>query len=355
MDPQISASSFVRYCALVARHDVNYSEAIFEAERTRALPVVTRTLQAKAAVVAGTTDGWAEPVADERAMASAFLAALAPRTVLGRLRTRAAPMNTRVVTQTQRPVAHWVAQGAPKPLAASGFAALDPLTPRKCAVIVVVSDELARLANPRDVAELQRTLTDAVAAGLDSAFIDPGLGASSSHPGSLTHADTVEAVIESSGSTPAAIATDLRQVAQALTSAGSDLTSAAWVMHPGTATYLAALRATGGEPAFPTMSAIGGTLLGLPVLTSTAIVPSGSPTEKFIALIDADRVLVADEGVVRVEAARHASVVMDDAPSAGAQTLVSLWQNNLRGILIERFISWRALPGASALIANVTY
>ena len=47
-----------------------------------------------------------------------------------------------------------------------------------------------------------------------------------------------------------------------------------------------------------------------------------------------------------------------DAPTAGAQSLVSLWQNNLLGIRAERYINWAARrPGklGIALITGVNY
>jgi hypothetical protein len=50
---------------------------------------------------------------------------------------------------------------------------------------------------------------------------------------------------------------------------------------------------------------------------------------------------VADDGNVNVDVSQEASLQMNSTPSAGAQTLVSLWQNNMIGIRAEREINWQ--------------
>jgi valyl-tRNA synthetase len=67
---------------------------------------------------------------------------------------------------------------------------------------------------------------------------------------------------------------------------------------------------------------------------------------------------MADDGGVSLDMSMEASVQMDDAPSAGAQSLVSLWQNNLVGIRAERYINWsprRASNLGIALLENTNY
>ena len=90
------------------------------------------------------------------------------------------------------------------------------------------------------------------------------------------------------------------------------------------------------------MSALGGTLAGLQAITSTACSSSGSPGEYFIALIEAGQVDLADDDTGELELAQHASVQMDDAPAAGTQSLVSMWQFGLVGFMAARYLNWRA-------------
>ena len=52
-------------------------------------------------------------------------------------------------------------------------------------------------------------------------------------------------------------------------------------------------------------------------------------------------ILLADDGGVTIDVSREASLQMDNAPTAGAQSLVSLWQNNMVALRAERFINWK--------------
>jgi hypothetical protein len=80
-----------------------------------------------------------------------------------------------------------------------------------------------------------------------------------------------------------------------------------------------------------------------------------SPSETTIALVNPRRIVVADEGLFAVETTRHAAVEMSDTPVGGARPTLSLWQSNMRGVLVERFINWRALSDAAVVISNVNY
>lgn len=137
-----------------------------------------------------------------------------------------------------------------------------------------------------------------------------------------------------------------------------DLTAAHWIVHPRTATALSLMRGSGGAPAFPNINARGGgTLLGLPVVVSGNVsVIAGSPDETSIFLIDADGVALADDNAADFEVARHASIVMDDAPEAGAQQLLSLWQAGLAALRAQRWINWKVRrPSIAAVLSGVTY
>jgi hypothetical protein len=62
-----------------------------------------------------------------------------------------------------------------------------------------------------------------------------------------------------------------------------------------------------------------------------------------IILLHAPSILYADEGGVRIDVSREASVQMDSAPTdtVDATTVyLSLWQRNLVGLKAERFITW---------------
>jgi hypothetical protein len=69
------------------------------------------------------------------------------------------------------------------------FDALD-LAPRKVISTVVVSDELARAVAPSTLDGLTRSLASAVAGAVDTAALDPTLGASGGRRASLTNGGT---------------------------------------------------------------------------------------------------------------------------------------------------------------------
>jgi hypothetical protein len=78
----------------------------------------------------------------------------------------------------------------------------------------------------------------------------------------------------------------------------------------------------------------GGTLLGLPVVTSPGVGANA-------IVVDAPALYVADGGL-DLDIETDALLEMVDNPAAPTPTtvMVSLWQNNLVGIRVERFIHW---------------
>ena len=50
----------------------------------------------------------------------------------------------------------------------------------------------------------------------------------------------------------------------------------------------------------------------------------------------------------------HVQLADDAAPPTAATVYTSLWQDNLSGIRVERFINWKLLPGAVQFTATLT-
>jgi HK97 family phage major capsid protein len=265
------------------------------------------------------------------------------------------PFQTQLVAQTGGSTAYWAGQGRSKPLTESAFAETVTLGIAKVTGVAVVTDELVRLSTPAAEATILRDLGRAVAQAIDETFIDPSqVAVAGISPASITSGATPTA---SSGSSVAQIDSDLGATIDALVAAGSDLSTAQWVMHPRTASFLSRLRGTGGSLAYPAMSALGGTLAGLPVLVS-ANVPVGATTGEptIIALIDGDGVLLADDRDAVLTVATSASVEVDTAPTSDARALASLWQMNMVGLRAERFVNWMPRrSGAVQYISGVTF
>jgi hypothetical protein len=75
-----------------------------------------------------------------------------------------------------------------------------------------------------------------------------------------------------------------------------------------------------------------------------------------VLLVDADMLLHAADPEVRLDISREASVQADDSPANPPTGIVSLWQQNLIGILAEKYEWWGlARPNAVVQITGVTW
>jgi hypothetical protein len=105
----------------------------------------------------------------------------------------------------------------------------------------------------------------------------------------------------------------------------------------------------------------GGTLAGIPVITSENIVGTGgSPTDGgLIVAINAPDILLADDGQVTIDVSTEASLQMEtapDSPATASTTFVSMFQQNMVAIRAERFIHWlKRRTGAVQYIAFAKY
>ncbi len=283
-----------------------------------------------------------------------FVAYERPRTLIGRMpAVRQVPMMTRMVNQTTGTVAAFVGEGVTMPVTSAVFDAPTFLRPAKIGSIAVTTIELAQMSTPAAQTVLIDDMGGANIQGLDEEFADPTIAPSDLRPGSIFHGAPS---VASSGSTLAAVDADLAGLIRCLTAADVSLDAAVFTMHPNTATYLAQLRGTSGSAAFPDIGPKGGFLLKIPVLTSAAIKAAGSPGTRIIGLVDQSSVLLADEGRAEFEVTTEGALQLDTAPSAGAQSQVSLFQSNLAAIKVTRWIRWQLRRAAgAAYLSGVTY
>jgi HK97 family phage major capsid protein len=309
----------------------------------------------RAAVSAGTTTDatWAGNLVQYNDIASEFIDLLRPMTILGRMNGfRTVPFNVRIPRQTAGATANWVGQGKPKPMSSLAF---DTITLQwsKIAVIVALTDELVRFSNPSAVALCQADLISTISQFMDEQFIDPDVAASANvSPASILNGVTAT---PSTGSTVSAITTDIKTILGRFDTANQPLNNPYWIMNPRTLRYLQLLRTSQDVWAWPETRE--GMLQGIPVVTSNSVsLDYGSPSATYIALVNAGEILVADDGQVMLDVSREASLQFSDAPSDGAQSLVSLWQNNLVGLRAERYINWlKRRSSAAYFIDGVTY
>lgn len=310
----------------------------------------------KAAVSAGTTADttWAAPLVQYNDMVGEFIELLRNQTILGKLTSMTkVPFNTRIPRQTAGTTGAFVGEGLPAPVNAMAFDNVTlPWSKAEC--IVVLTKELARLASPSAEALARNDLVNGISEYLDKRFIDPSFaGVASVSPASVTNGVTA---LLSGGSTVAAITDDAERMIRAFVTARLSLQTGAWIMSPETALALSMVRGSQDNFMFPDISQNGGSFFKMPVITSKSSTAAGSPTDGHIILIDQREVLLADDGQMMIDASGEASVQMNDAPSNGAQSLVSFWQMGLLGLKCERWIHWvKRRSTAVGLLDNVNY
>lgn len=316
---------------------------------TRDLAMVNRA----AVTAVGSTD---TAVTQYNDLENEFVDLLRPKLVMGRMPSlNRVPFMSRQGRQLTGVTGSFVGEGAPKPVQKQTYDNVS-LGFAKVAVIVVLSDEAVRFSTIKAEMRARDDMVKGIATYIDKRFMDPAYsGVANVSPASITNGATR---IQSSGTTLAAIDVDVRAAMGMFAASDVDPSTAVWVMPATVALRLSMKRTTQDEKAFPELSMLGGTWYGIPVIVSNAMVASGSPGELQIALVTQEEVLLADDGGVSIDMSMEASVQMNDAPSAGAQSLVSLWQNNLVGIRAEQYINWAARRPSNlgiALIENTNY
>lgn len=332
-------SAFTRYAMSLALAKGNLTQAERIAETyCKDTPEVGMVL--KAATDAGSTTDttWAAPLVQYQDMVSEFIELLRAETVLGRLnQVRRVPFNIRIPRQTAGTTGTFVGEGAPAPVRELAFDNIT-LPWAKASTIVVVTAELSKFGNPSAEALVRSDLLAGMSEYLDKRALDPAYsGVANVSPASLTNGVTP---VQASGSTLAALDANVRTLMTTFADANLGLGTGVWIMSASLAIRLSMMRTNQDSKAFPDLTVNGGTFYGLPVIVSNNVAPSGSPGDQHLILVNQREVLLADDGQMMLDASAEASVQMNDAPSAGAQSLVSLWQNGLVGLKVDRWIYW---------------
>lgn len=349
-------TSFARMCmALAAGRGDSYQTLQHAKQWQDSTPEVEQMVQhmwrTKAAVAAGTTTDstWAGPLVVTQPL-NEFLELLRPRTLLGRIPgLRQVPFNVSVPTQTTGGTYGWVGQNKPKPVTKADYSTVTvPFA--KAAGIIVLSEELVTLSTPSAENLVREEMIAGMGAFLDAQFQDPAVAVSAGvNPASITNGAATAAA---SGTTAAAAKLDLAGRVAVFTAANIPLEGSVWLMSDSNAFGLSISLNALGQPLFPGMTPQGGTLLGMPVVVSNSL-------STRVVLVHAPSILYADEGGVRIDVSREASVQMDSAPTdtVDATTVyLSLWQRNLVGLRAERMITWiRARSAAVTYLTAAAY
>ncbi len=299
----------------------------------------------KTAVAPGTTTDttWAAPLVVAQNLTGEFIELLTARSIIPRIPglTRV-PFNVQVPRETTGLSADWVGQGSPKPLTKG---ALDTVTLgfNKVAAICVLTQELLKFSSPSAEAMVRDRLVKAITYRTDRDFLDPAKAAVSGvSPASITNSGIA---VAATGTTSDAFRTDFANLLARYSIANYNLDTLAIIMTQTQAMRLSLMRNDFGVREFPSMSKDGGSIEGIPVVTSENIVATGgSPADgAIIVALNASDILLADEGGVEIDVSTEASVQMDtapDSPATASTVYASFWQRNLVGVRAERFITW---------------
>lgn len=351
---------FARLAKVKALSAMNHEPATVVAERmygsdSDVLAIV------KAAVTPGSnvSGNWASALTGAESTTFAdFAAFLRPATILGKFGQggipdlRRVPFRERLISQTGGGDGYWVGEGKPKPLTSFNFAGTT-ITPMKVANIAVLTVENIRSSNPSSELIVRDALRDALVATQDTSFIDPtNAGVTDVKPASITSGAPA---IAASGIDADAVRLSVRAVFQKFIDADNPPESGVWIMSTTNALALSMVVNPLGQREFPGITMNGGTFEGMPVIASRY-------AGKNVVLVNASDIYEADEGEITVDMSREASLEMLDgsltqngAAGTGA-SLVSLWQNNLVGLLAEKTVAWRRRrTSAVAYLTNVNW
>lgn len=343
---------FVRYTKAMIHGMFNPQLALMYAQSQKSYmdqtPQVIEALRQKANVVAGSTtnSGWASQLVYNQNLQGEFVDMVRPLTIIGRLPgLRRVPFNVRMGSQTSGSTGYWVGQGKPIPASALGVGEVT-LGIAKAAGLVIITDELLKSSDPNAEVLVRDDLVKTNVDFLDEQFIAPDYAASANvSPASITNGVTPTAA---SGTALANLRTDVQTLLAAFITNGVPLTGLAWVMHPVVALAIANMQNALGQNEFPTMGITGGVFFGLPAVASENCIKVGSPVTgegRMLVLVNANEILLADDGMADVEASREASIQMLDNPTNDtvtptATTMVSMWQTASVAIRAVRYINW---------------
>ena len=205
--------------------------------------------------------------------------------------------------------------------------------PQKAHCIVVVTNELAKSTLPAATQLIGRELRNAVAVTTDAQFL-------------ITLISGLSAAT-STGSIAEAVRADIAGLLRSIT---TGQTSKLFIITtPLICKMWSMLTDQKGVSAFPDLTPTGGSINGITVLVSDAALAGN------VILVDASGVAGAS-GDLTLSELREGSVQLDtspDSPPSASTNFISLWQNNLTAVVVERFfVGTRLRSDAVAVCSN---
>lgn len=317
----------------MVRSNKDWKESTPQVEKFLANPRAFMMIKAAAAAGDTTTAGWAAEIADYTYMASEFIEYLRPKTVIGRIPSwRKVPFNIKVPTQSAGSTVNWVGEGLAKPVTGLTLSTAY-LRFAKVAGIIVLTEELVRFSNPAAEGLVRDDMAAQIIQFLDQQFLDPSVAAVANvSPAAITNGAGTAAA---SGGTADDFRYDLQLALTQMIAANIDVAGVYIIMQSSLALAMSLMRNDLGNKEFPELTVDGGRLEGFNCITSQSC-PAG-----VIVFVKPSEIMLADDGEIRMDVSKEATVTMDDGTSPPVTTQVNFWQNDLVGIKVERVINWR--------------
>lgn len=333
------AAEFASLARHLARARGKFSEAAMMAKSARAPARVVEVLE-RAAVAGGGGSIWGSELADFRLMASAFQDTFRHSSIFYRMLDDGAFVRVpfkviigQILTAAGAGVVEPGAAIAAQKMNAAQVGQLDRL---KVGALVVLTEQLVNQATGAE------------------ALISRSLRASTSEAADALFLSQVPAAVQNSTGEPLA---DLRMLLNAI--GLTDESRPYWSASPDISIRLATVGDTpvgspgvpGGRRLFPDATPTGGSVLGYPMVVSSAVA-SGR-----LVLIDGARIAAASDPI-ELDATQQGSIQMDSEPDmnvlegVGSPTapvpaqMVSMWQSNSVGIKTAAYLDAAVLSGA---------
>lgn len=347
---------WTRYAMCMGQSRGNVGEALRLAQKHYPDDSAIFALIEKSGVAGASTSGshWVDDMIPYNVM-NDFIEFLRPGSIIGKFgglnpgggpaypSLNRVPFNQRVSGASTGLTAAW--RGEALPAIPSAMVTFNTsLTWANIAALAILTKEAIRFSNPSAEARVRDDIARAINAKLDLDFVDPDKAVSANvSPASITNGIAQSAP---TGTTAAKFRTDLATLLKNYTVANLGIAGVVLIMSNSQALELSMMINTLGNEDFPNINAEGGSIRGIPVITSEHLTALGSPTTQTIVAVKAPEVYIADDGVVTVEASDQASIEMQSSSSQSGisgtgANLVSLWQNGLVGLLATREITWK--------------
>jgi hypothetical protein len=341
-------TDFAKYLwASLAAKSGSHADVIYLAGREFGENFSAKLARINKATISGgmTTDAtWAGELAEWRSLTSTWVAKQVARSLFGALNPVKVGFNTRTLYESVPSNAGYVVDGAPSPLTRMDLARTETLSVARVESLVAFTEEQVQTWSPATGSQLEESTIRSVNLTIDRAALDPDSPAVGNLPSSLTYGVTPTPF---SGSGAQAVHDGVVALIRAHIDTGADPNKLVLVGHPGEFLSMAALRLS-GQRVFPDLEITGGSVFGVRAYATEACVRTGSPSEKFLAVLAGDKVLVADDGHVGLDFSNQASLQMTNVPASAAAALISLWQTNSVAARLQRYINFKGTPGAAS-------